>query len=72
MTITQAYLWIDAASYLPLRQELAFSTGVRTVTDYSFLAPTAANLAKLRPVIPAGYHHTTYIEGKPPKKPMKR
>jgi hypothetical protein len=31
------------------------SNGQQSVTDYVFLPPTAENLAKLRPVIPAGY-----------------
>jgi hypothetical protein len=56
-------LWVDAASYLPLRQVLRFSTGRQDVTDYRFLPPTAANIAKLRPVIPAGYHRTTRLPG---------
>ena len=60
---TAARLWVDAASYLPLRQVLRFSTGRQDVTDYRFLPPTAANLAKLRPVIPAGYHRTTLLPG---------
>ena len=29
--------------------------GEQNVTDYTFLPPTPENLAKLRPVIPAGY-----------------
>jgi hypothetical protein len=55
---TAAHLWVDAASYLPLRQVLRFSTGRVDTTDYRFLRPTAANLAKLRVVIPPGYHRT--------------
>jgi hypothetical protein len=31
------------------------SNGEQNVTDYTFLPPTAGNLAKLRPEIPAGY-----------------
>ena len=60
---TAARLWVDAASYLPLRQVLQFSTGRQYVTDYRFFPPTAANQAKLRPVIPAGYHRTTLLPG---------
>ena len=60
---TAARLWVDAASYLPLRQVLQFSTGRQYMTDYRFFPPTAANLAKLRPVIPAGYHRTTRLPG---------
>jgi hypothetical protein len=60
---TAARLWVDAASYLPLRQVLQFSTGRQYVTDYRFFPPTAANQAKLRTVIPAGYHRTTLLPG---------
>jgi len=63
---TAARLWVDAATYLPLRQVLRFSTGRRDVTDYRFLPPTTANLAKLRPVIPAGYHRTRLLPGQRP------
>ena len=56
------------ASYLPLRQELQFSTGRQYITDYKFLPPTPANLAKLRPLIPAGYHRTTLLPGQGPYK----
>jgi hypothetical protein len=31
------------------------SSGEQNVTEYTFLPPTPQNLAKLRPVIPAGY-----------------
>jgi hypothetical protein len=55
---TAALIWVDAASYLPLRQVLRFSTGRVDATDFEFLPPTAANLAKLRIVIPPGYHRT--------------
>jgi hypothetical protein len=65
---TAARLWVDAASYLPLRQVLRFSTGRQDVTDYRFLPPTAANLAKLRPLIPAGYHRTRLLPGQRPNK----
>jgi hypothetical protein len=54
---TADLLWVDAASYLPLREVLRFSTGRQDIADFKFLPPTAANLAKLRIVIP-GYHRT--------------
>jgi len=63
---TVARLWVDAATYLPLQQVLQFSTGRQYLTDYKFLPPTAANLAKLRPVIPAGYHRTWLLPGQRP------
>jgi hypothetical protein len=65
---TAALLWVDAASYLPLREVLRFSTGRVDVSDYRFLPPTAANLAKLRPVIPPGYHRTWVLSCQPPYK----
>lgn len=63
---TAALLWVDAASYLPLREVLRFSSGRVYVSDYRFLPPTAANLAKLRPVIPPGYHRTWLLPCQPP------
>jgi hypothetical protein len=53
--VTAARLWVDATSYLPMREYLRMSTGQQSVTDYTFLPPTPGNLAKLRPEIPAGY-----------------
>ena len=53
--VTVARLWVDATTYLPMQQYLRLSNGQRNVTVYTFLPPTAGNLAKLRPVIPAGY-----------------
>jgi hypothetical protein len=55
---TAALMRVDAASYLPLRQVLRFSTGRVDITDFHFLPPTAAHLAKLRVVIPPGYRRT--------------
>ena len=57
--VTTARLWVDATTYLPMRQYLRMSNGQQNVTDYTFLPPTAENLAKLRPVIPAGYTHVS-------------
>ncbi len=59
LRVTTARLWVSAVTYLPLRQLLIFSDGNRDSTDYTFLKPTPANLARLRPVIPAGYHRTS-------------
>jgi len=66
--VTAARLWVDAATYLPMRQLLRFSDGKQDMTDYEFLPPTAANLAKLRPIIPAEYHRTTLLPGQRPSK----
>ena len=53
---------VDATTYLPLRSVVK-SIGARpggqldltTVNDVSYLAPTAANLAKVQISIPAGF-----------------
>ena len=52
---TAERLWVNATTYLPMREYQRMSNGQQSVTDYVFLPPTPANLAKLRPVIPAGY-----------------
>jgi hypothetical protein len=59
LRVTRAELWVDAGTYLPMRQILQFSDGKQNLTNYAFLVPTPANLAKLRPDIPAGYKRTT-------------
>jgi hypothetical protein len=53
-------LWVDAHSYLPLRQRIQLAgpgsgSFYELTADYRLLPPTAANLAKLRPVIPEGF-----------------
>ena len=53
--VTAELMWVDATTYLPMREYTHWSNGQRSVFDYVFLPPTAENLAKLRPVIPAGY-----------------
>jgi len=52
---TAERLWVNATSYLPMREYQRMSNGQHSVFDYVFLPPTPENLAKLRPVIPAGY-----------------
>jgi hypothetical protein len=52
---TAERLWVNATTYLPMREYTRMSNGQQSVTDYAFLPPTPENLAKLRPVIPAGY-----------------
>jgi hypothetical protein len=59
LQVTTARLWVSATTYLPMRQLLKFSDGRQDVTDYTFLKPTPANLAKASPPIPAGYHRTS-------------
>ncbi len=56
-------LWVDAHSYLPLRQRIQIAGAgggpLYVITaDYRLLPATAANLAKLRPVIPEGFTRT--------------
>jgi hypothetical protein len=58
LRVTIAHLWVNADTYLPMRQLLQFSDGTQDLSNYTFLQPTATNLAKLKPVIPAGYHRT--------------
>jgi hypothetical protein len=52
---TAARLWVNATTYLPMREYTRMSNGQQSFFDYVFLPPTPQNLAKLRPVIPAGY-----------------
>jgi len=56
--VTAERMWLNATTYLPMRGSVLMSNGQRSVWDYVFLPPTAENLAKLRPVIPAGYTRT--------------
>jgi hypothetical protein len=53
--VTAERMWVNATSYLPMRGYTRWSNGQQSVFDYVFLPPTPENLAKLRPVIPAGY-----------------
>ena len=66
--VTAARLWVDAATYLPMRQYLRMSNGEQNVTDYSYLPPTPGNLARLHPHIPAGYIHASR-KANPPGRP---
>ena len=43
------------------------SNGQQNVTDYTFLPPTAENLAKLRPEIPGGYTRADHAQVTGPK-----
>jgi hypothetical protein len=54
------HLWVDASTYLPLHFVAAGSTVGTTshdVSDFQYLPPTPANLAKLTPPIPSGFKH---------------
>jgi hypothetical protein len=63
--VTAERMWVDATTYLPMRQSTRMSNGQQSVFDYVFLPPTARNLAKLRPVIPAGYTRSSAPGPKP-------
>jgi hypothetical protein len=52
---TAERMWVNATTYLPMREYTRMSNGQQSVLDYVFVPPTAKNLAKLRPAIPAGY-----------------
>jgi hypothetical protein len=53
--VTVERMWVNATTYLPMRGYTRWSGGQQSVFDYVFLPPTPERLAKLRPVIPAGY-----------------
>jgi hypothetical protein len=49
-------VWADASTYLPVRL-MAHGQKFSFKIDFRWLAPNAANLAKLRPQIPSGFRH---------------
>jgi hypothetical protein len=56
-------LWVDAHTYLPIRQRIQLGGGSSgpfsgITADYRLLPPTPANLATLQPVIPKGFTRT--------------
>jgi hypothetical protein len=58
-------LWVDANTYLPVESVLTDTVGApgHTVKDvftdqYTYLAPTAANMAKLQVSVPSGFTRT--------------
>jgi hypothetical protein len=53
--VTAERMWVNATTFLPMRGYVRWSDGHQNVVDYVFLPPTPERLAKLRPVIPAGY-----------------
>ena len=61
--VTAERMWVNATTYLPMRGYTRWSNGQQSVSDYVFLPPTPANLAKLRPVIPAGYTRASCSQG---------
>jgi len=61
--VTAERMWVNATTYLPMQGYTRWSNGQQSVFDYVFLPPTPENLAKLRPVIPAGYTQTGCTPG---------
>lgn len=55
-------LWVDPATYLPVKWAIVTPQGVST-RDYRWLAPTAANRAELTAPIPPGF---TFLPQPPP------
>jgi uncharacterized membrane protein len=47
-------LWVSPSTYLPVRVMLSLRK-VQVQTDFSWLAPTPANLAQLNVAVPAGF-----------------
>jgi hypothetical protein len=60
-------MWVNATTYLPMQDCTRWSDGRQSVFEYVFLRPTAQCLAKLRPVIPAGYTRAGCGQGTGPK-----
>jgi len=61
--VTAERIWVNATTYLPMRDYTRWSNGQQTVFDYVFLPPTPERMAKLHPVIPAGYSRTVCAQG---------
>ena len=64
-------LWVDAHTYLPIRQRIQLGSGSSgpfsgITADYRLLPPTPANLATLQPVIPKGFTRTHGLHGAVP------
>jgi hypothetical protein len=52
-------LWVNAQTYLPMRLVGGTASTEMDVFNFSYLSATPANLALLRPPIPAGYPRST-------------
>jgi len=61
--VTAERIWVNATTYLPMRDYTRWSNGQQTVFDYVFLPPTPERMAKLHPVIPAGYSRAVCAQG---------
>ncbi len=65
-------LWVDADTYVPMREIYAYPAGspsdgpIGTIeSEYTLLAPSAANLADLSPPLPAGFTNETTAQATP-------
>ena len=65
--VTAERMWVNATTDLPMRDYTRWSNGQQSVFDYVFLPPTPERMAKLHPVIPAGYSRAGCAQGTGPK-----
>jgi hypothetical protein len=65
--VTAERMWVNATTYMPMRGYVRMSNGQQSVFDYVFLPPTPERLAKLHPVIPAGYTRAGCTQATGPK-----
>jgi len=70
--VTAERMWVNATTYLPMRDYTRWSNGQQSVFDYVFLPPTPERMAKLRPQIPAGYVRAGCAQGTGPKQQTSR
>lgn len=59
-------LWVNAQTYLPVRETLGYTAGGGTdqvngsiIAEYQYLAPSTTALTNLQPTIPPGFTETT-------------
>jgi hypothetical protein len=55
----QTMLWVDAASYTPVRMVSHWGNTDTVTTTYQFLPVSPAALANLRPAVPSGFTRTS-------------
>jgi len=56
-------LWVNARTWLPLKYTADLGNGAISSVVFGYLSPSAANLALLRPSIPAGYPRSAPTAG---------
>ena len=69
---TLLLLWVNQQTYLPVRESFNYqsSSGAQemqgtSTSDYEYLAPTDANLARLQVTVPTGFAHTATSPSRP-------